>query len=108
MFTGLILSGLLAAATQQPLAPGPANPPSSGRPDPAFSHLFAAVAQGDSQPARPAAPRRAKPRAKIVCGMTLLFVGPEGDPTMTKPAPKDHVTYTIRRYPPPACGDEHR
>ena len=108
MFTGLILSGLLAVATQELSLLGPAKPVPPEKPDPAFSGLFSTQTPGDRQP-RPAEPKRgASPRTKVVCGMTLLLVGPQTDPAMPKPSPKDHVTYTMRRYPPPACGDDHR
>ena len=45
------------------------------------------------------------PKRTIVCGMTVIEVGPELDPGMAAPTPKDDsVRYTIRAVPPPVCG----
>jgi hypothetical protein len=117
MFTGLLLSGVLAAATQlSPAILGPASVPREV-PDAPFARLFeppqpsGAPQARDRQPGEqaprliPPGRRAVGPRTKIVCGMTLLIVGAEADPEMPKP-PKDGVTYTMRRYPPPACGKE--
>ena len=44
------------------------------------------------------------PRKKIVCGMTVIEVGPELDPKMAVEPKKDpRVTYTIRAIDPPVC-----
>ena len=57
------------------------------------------------EPGRSQAPTRG-PRAKVVCGMTLLLVGPDVDPKMAKPPAADGTRYTMRRYPAPACRDK--
>jgi hypothetical protein len=101
MFAGLILSGLLAAAPQLPAPAVPSAPSPPQKPDPAFSSLFEAPKPEAGEPAS-----RTRPRTKVVCGMTLLLVRPDADPEMPRPAPKDGLTYTMRRYPPPACGKE--
>ena len=45
------------------------------------------------------------PKKTIVCGMTVIEVGPELDPKMGATPPKDDdVRYTIRAVPPPVCG----
>jgi hypothetical protein len=36
--------------------------------------------------------------------MTLIIVDSGADAAMARPAPRDGITYTMRRYPPPACG----
>jgi hypothetical protein len=44
------------------------------------------------------------PKKKIVCGMTVIEVGPEIDPKMGVTPPKDdRVRYTIRAIEPPVC-----
>ena len=52
--------------------------------------------------------RDRRPRRKVVCGMTLILVEPGSDPSMAKPTPDRGVTYTMRGYPPPACGNHER
>ena len=45
------------------------------------------------------------PKRTIVCGMTVIEVGPDIDPKMGATPPKDdNVHYTIRAVPPPVCG----
>jgi len=110
MFTGLILSGILATAPQ--LAPaGTAAPPApAGKPDPAFARLYTIVQPPASQPEpnrqEPVPADARGPRRKVVCGMTLLLVGPEADADMVRPAPKEGPTFTMRRVAPPVCGKE--
>jgi hypothetical protein len=44
------------------------------------------------------------PRRRVVCGMTVIEVGPELDPKMAVAAPSDDKTrYTIRAVDPPVC-----
>jgi hypothetical protein len=120
MLTGLVLSGVLALAPQLPPAAGGTAPPRQDAPAAPFSRLFEPATPGTAEtqlipgvPPRPA-PRLvppatqapAGPRTKVVCGMTLIIVGSELDPDMPKAPRKDGVTYTMRRFPPPACGKE--
>jgi hypothetical protein len=129
MFTGLFLSGLVALATAQ--APPPQTPSSPTArdtapqaPDPAFSTLFTLPAQAwpgsiiavppdpGQAPSRPAEPQKrlTGPRSKVVCGMTLILIGPDADRDreMSKTPPKGSVIYPMRRVPPPACGKDER
>ena len=90
------------------------------KPSALFSRLFDPAATGGAEvragemPPRdlqgprvlPPVRRAPNPRTKIVCGMTLLIVGSDNDPDMPRPVPKEGVTYTMRRYPPPACGKD--
>ena len=44
------------------------------------------------------------PKSRIVCGMTVIEVGPELDPKIAVTTPKDDKTrYTIRAVEPPIC-----
>ena len=44
------------------------------------------------------------PKSKIVCGMTVIEVGPALDPKMAVTPPKDSKTrFTIRAIDPPIC-----
>ncbi len=120
MVTGLILSAALAATPQLAPAGGRAAALPNEKPGALFSGLFdpavtgggetraGEMQPGDFQQPRvlPPVRRASNPRTKIVCGMTLLIVGSDNDPEMPRPAPKEGVTYTMRRYPPPACGKE--
>jgi hypothetical protein len=110
MFTGLILSGMLAAAPQLPPTSTTTEAATPDKPDRPFAQLFAAMPPDAEQPgtSRPPTPARrtSGPRTKVVCGMTLLLVGPDADAGMARPTPKDGVTYTMRRYPPPMCGQD--
>jgi hypothetical protein len=123
MFAGLILSGVLGAASQQlppstavpvPQTSPPVSSPAISRPEQpgrAFSRLFQAQPEVKPQPQPEPQPqvRARQSRTKVVCGMTLILVGPETDPNMPKQPPKDGgVRYTMRRYPPPACGQNEQ
>ena len=44
------------------------------------------------------------PKRRVVCGMTVIEVGPEVDPKMAITPPKDPKTrYTMRGVEPPIC-----
>lgn len=126
MLAALALAGVLIAASAA--AQVPARPAADGVPVQStratpFSGLFtvpptgSASLAGNAAQRRPGetprfdlrpAPRQAPrtPRSKIVCGTTLIIVGSEPDPHMVQPKPDQGVTYTMRRYPPPACGKD--
>jgi hypothetical protein len=60
-----------------------------------------ALKQATEQASKSAAPA---PKKKIVCGMTVIEVGPEIDPKMGVTPPKgDKVKHTIRAIDPPIC-----
>ena len=60
-----------------------------------------ALRQATADASRTAAPA---PKRRVVCGMTVIEVGPESDPKMAVTPPKDdNVTYTIRAIDPPIC-----
>jgi len=101
---------------QPPARPGPAvrlSLPSTPQPGP-YSKLFSGQLKAEPEggqwriipepkPNEPVA----KPRTKVVCGMTLIFVDPaEVDPKMPNPTPKDGTRYTMRNFPAPACRDK--
>jgi hypothetical protein len=70
----------------------------------AYRKLFEvrdALHQATEQAAKTATPA---PKKKIVCGMTVIEVGPALDPKMALEPKKDPgVTYTIRAIDPPVC-----
>ena len=43
-------------------------------------------------------------KRKIVCGMTVIEVGPELDPKMAVTRSKNDVIFSARAVPPPICG----
>ena len=102
-----VVSAIPASADQAPVNPSanarlgalrqarPANP---------YKQLFdarEALGRALADASKTATPA---PRKKIVCGMTVIEVGPELDPGMAVQAPKDpRVTYTIRAIDPPVC-----
>jgi len=46
----------------------------------------------------------AKPKPKVVCGMTIIPGDPTIDPKIAAPRdPKDTTHYTLRVVPPPIC-----
>jgi hypothetical protein len=55
--------------------------------------LLGAIAQGTT------------PKARVVCGTTVIMAAPV-DPAMVK-QPDDTRNYTMRRVPPPACSSRH-
>lgn len=110
MFAALVLSGVLSVAPQlQPPQARPAPEPGE-RADAPFARLFQVPKPGEGEPQDrqllPPQTDRRNQRTKIVCGTTLIIVGSEVDPDMPRPTPKEGVTYTMRRYPPPACGKD--
>jgi hypothetical protein len=72
-----------------------------------YSKLFevrSALTQAVQQESQKAAPTTSAPKKRIVCGMTIIEVGPELDPKMAIAPPKDQsVRYTIRAIEPPVC-----
>lgn len=73
-------------------------------PSNAYRQLFEAreaLRVATAQASKNAAPA---PKKKIVCGMTVIEVGPEIDPKIAITPPKDpNVRYTIRAVDPPIC-----
>jgi hypothetical protein len=103
----VLVAGALPVFADQ----GPATPPMTARfgaqraaqaPDP-YSKLFearSALKQAVEQQSQKAA----APKKRIVCGMTIIEVGPELDPKMGVTPPKDDkVRYTIRAVDPAVC-----
>jgi hypothetical protein len=72
-----------------------------------YSKLFevrSALTQAVQQEAQQAAQAAGAPKTRVVCGMTIIEVGPELDPKMAVSPPKDdNVRYTIRAIDPPVC-----
>jgi hypothetical protein len=102
MLRVLVLSGLTVTFLVSVMAAAPQTP--TGGPSPPYSKLL----RRDMEPppsVRILAPQPSAggqtPRSKTVCG-TVILVPDRVDPEMVK-RPKDDVTYTIRRVPPPAC-----
>ena len=112
MITGLILSGVVGVALQLPPPSAATRPPGPReKADAPFSGLFDPSKQPGENPKdlKFEVRRTPGPRTKIVCGTTLIIVGSEIDPEMAKPTPNEGTRFTMRRYPPPACGkDEER
>ncbi len=75
-----------------------------------FSRLFATPLQLHPHVIPSPSPRvdaaAHRPRRKVVCGTTLLIVGSEPDPKMVTPKPDRNTRFAMRRYDPPACGQE--
>jgi hypothetical protein len=47
------------------------------------------------------------PKSRVICGMTVIEVGPESDPKMGVTPPKDQqARYTIRAVDPPICSSK--
>ena|SRR5688572_23878262 len=104
--TALLTGALPVAADQRQAAPemtaqlGALRNAHASNP---YSKLFearSALAQAVQQDA----PKSGAPKQRIVCGMTIIEVGPELDPKMAIAPPKDQsVRYTIRAIEPPVC-----
>jgi hypothetical protein len=107
VISSILLAGAVPASADQQtvdrsatarfgvLRPAQANP---------YGRLFEAreaLKQATEQAAKNATPA---PKKKIVCGMTVIEVGPALDPKMgVTPPQDDKVTYTIRAIDPPVC-----
>lgn len=114
MVVRLVLLALLVAPAPV-AAQVPQHPEADAKPDRPYSNLFPAPAPKVTEQVAVVPPASARPedaantrgpRRKVVCGMTLLMPANEVDPGMVKPKPDDGRDFPIRRYPPPACGNE--
>ena len=103
----LLAAAVPAAADQAPVSPNSTTTFGALRPAPAsdpYGRLFAAQQALKQAAAKASAPLAAAPKTRVVCGMTVIEVGPALDPKMGVTPPKDAgVRYTIRAIEPPIC-----
>jgi len=104
-----LLAGAMPVQADQPAATPPSSAqlgairPPQNNPYSRLFELREALKQAQQQVAQVA------PKKKIVCGMTVIEVGPSIDPKMGVTPPKDpNVRYTIRAVEPPICGSSNK
>ena len=91
-----------AASAPNAVQPGPLLPARS------LSQLFSLTAppNPDGRTTGVADARRASPKTKVVCGMTVIIVDGSIDPKMAISPKPDGGEFTIRRMPKPMCGEK--
>ena len=87
----MILSVLLLASPTTAAAQAQVAPP--------FAKLFRPQSSTLLKPA----PRRSRPTAKVVCGMTIVPVDSSLDPKIKHPLPSGRTKFTLRIHQPPVC-----
>ena len=109
LIASVLLAGVVPISADQQRVPDPQSRARFGALRPAqpvdpYARLFQAPDDLKKALQEKSASLTPAPKKRIVCGMTVIEVGPDSDPKMGITPPKDPNTrYTMRGVEPPSC-----